>query len=211
MNRYNVLAFVCGAAAGAVGAWYFAKKHYERIAQEEIDSVKETFRAMTNRYQGPEDKNEANQEPVIEHSSLDKPDITEYARKLSEQGYTNYSNSHTNEDGVTVTKIEHDPEATTRKPYVIRPDQYGEFDDYDQISLMYYADDKLADDNDELVEGIEDVVGFEPLTHFGEFDDDSVFVRNDRLKVDYEILRSELTYEEILQRKPYLREVIHDE
>ena len=40
----------------------------------------------------------------------------------------------------------------------------------------------------------DDVVGMESLTHFGEYEDDSVFVRNDRLKCDYEILMDERTY-----------------
>ena len=35
--------FVLGAAVGSVATWQYTKKKYERIAQEEIDSVKEIF------------------------------------------------------------------------------------------------------------------------------------------------------------------------
>ena len=39
----NVLIFAVGAAIGSAATWYFVKTKYERIAQEEIDSVKEEF------------------------------------------------------------------------------------------------------------------------------------------------------------------------
>ena len=35
-----LMAFATGAIAGSVVTWCFVKKKYERIAQEEIDSVK---------------------------------------------------------------------------------------------------------------------------------------------------------------------------
>lgn len=51
---------------------------------------------------------------------------------------------------------------------------------------------------------IEETVGKGSLTHFGEYEPDSVFVRNDRLKVDYEILMDQRTYAQVLEEKPWL-------
>ena len=39
----NVLIFAVGAAIGSAVTWKLLKTKYERIAQEEIDSVKEVF------------------------------------------------------------------------------------------------------------------------------------------------------------------------
>ena len=58
---------------------------------------------------------------------------------------------------------------------------------------------------DEIIENVEDVIGFESLNHFGEYEDDSVYVRNERLRVDYEVLLDLRTYTEVLESKPYLR------
>lgn len=93
------------------------------------------------------------------------------------------------------------------KPYVISPDEFGEFEDYERISLSYYADQILADEDDEKVEDVDNVVGLESLTHFGEFEDDSVFVRNDRLKCDYEILLDQRTYSDVIKQRPHQTEV----
>ena len=93
------------------------------------------------------------------------------------------------------------------KPYVISPEEFGEFEDYERISLSYYADQILADEDDEKVEDVDNVVGLESLIHFGEFEDDSVFVRNDRLKCDYEILLDQRTYSDIIRQRPHQMEV----
>ena len=93
------------------------------------------------------------------------------------------------------------------KPYVISPEEFGEFEDYERISLSYYADQVLADEDDEKVDDADNVVGLESLTHFGEFEDDSVFVRNDRLKCDYEILLDQRTYSDVMKQRPHQMEV----
>ena len=46
MNRTllsNIAIFAAGAAIGSAVTWIFAKKKYERIADEEIESVKREF------------------------------------------------------------------------------------------------------------------------------------------------------------------------
>lgn len=90
------------------------------------------------------------------------------------------------------------------EPYVISPDDYGENDNYTQISLVYYAGDGvLADDEDEVVEDIEDTVGEDFAEHFGEYEDDSVFIRNDRLRCDYEILRDNRSFSDVVEGSNY--------
>ena len=41
----NVLIFLAGAGIGAGATWYFVKKHYEKIADEEINDVVTRFKA----------------------------------------------------------------------------------------------------------------------------------------------------------------------
>ena len=89
------------------------------------------------------------------------------------------------------------------KPYVISPEEFGEFEEYEKISLTYYADQVLTDENNEEVDDVEEIVGEESLTHFGEYEDDSVFVRNDRLKCDYEILLDQRNYSDVTKTMPH--------
>lgn len=189
------LAFVFGAAVGSAATWQYVKKKYEQLAQDEIDSVKVAFSKreseLDNEPGNTHVKNKAEQ-------AKDKPNIAEYAAQLRERGYTNYANT----SGESKKEEEKEP-MTIDKPYVIAPEEFSEFDDYEKISLTYYADQILADDNDEIIDDVEDVIGFESLNSFGEYEDDSVFVRNDRLKCDYEILLDQRKYSDVVNRKPH--------
>ena len=88
---------------------------------------------------------------------------------------------------------------------MISPDEFGELPEYDKVSLTYYSDKVLTDENMKPMstDDIERTVGSESLKHFGEYEDDSVFVRNDLLKVDYEILLDENRYSDLLTDNPY--------
>ena len=139
--------FVFGVAIGSVVTWQYVKKKYEQIAQEEIDSVKEIFsKRETENIDKREKANHAKE----------KEGIVAYAAKLKEY---NYSQSDT-EDKKEKEFVE--------APYVIPPEEFGEFEDYEKISLTYYADEILTDDNDEVVDDVEYVVGSDALNSIGE-------------------------------------------
>lgn len=187
----GLIIFVLGAATGSAVTWQFAKKKYERIAEEEINSVKEVF---SKREQDMADVEiTVEPKPSVEASLKkfeEKPDISTYAWILKNEAY-----------------VPEGTEMAENKPYVISPEEFGEFEDYDTISLTYYADQVLVDDGGDKIEDVDDVVGMESLTRFGEYEDDSVFVRNDRLRCDYEILMDERTYSEARKERPHQREV----
>ncbi|MBQ8135446.1 MAG: hypothetical protein IJ192_13755 [Clostridia bacterium] len=171
----GIIIFICGAAVGAFLAWNHTKNKYERIVQEEIDSVKKTFSKKA------EENNDSS------GYTINEEDISDLSDEIVKAGYVSSD---------TVEDI----------PYVISPKEFGEFEDYETISLTYYADGILADDNDVMIDDVENIIGTESLDHFGEYEDDSVFVRNDRVKCDYEILMDQRKYSDVIKNKPYLME-----
>jgi hypothetical protein len=171
----KVFIFAAGAAIGSAVTWKIVKDKYAQIAQEEIDSVKEVFSRKSY-------------EEV-------KKDSAEYEDILNNNGYTNYSdNSTVQKENKEVTDV--------TEPYVIHPDDFGENDEYETESLIYFADGVLTDDDYEPIEDIESMVGSDSLTHFGEYEDDSVFVRNDELQTDYEILLDTRKYSDLNRPRP---------
>lgn len=189
----NFVMFAMGAVIGSIVTWQYVKKKYEQIAQEEIDSVKAVFMQKDPDIEVSVSEVPHQAEP---RKVKEKPNISEYAAMLEKEGYVNYSGIG-KEEQISMES----------KPYVISPDEFGEIEEYEKISLTYYSDQVLADENDELVEDVEGAIGFESLTHFGEFEDDSVFVRNDRLKCDYEILSDQRTYSDVIKTRPHQMEV----
>ena len=195
------VAFALGATAGSIVAWKLLKTKYEQIAQEEIDSVKEVFaRREKERKTVDEHEEIFTNDMVKEDVGNTEQEIDDYNDLVANNSYTNYSDI-----SKKVEKKEEKRE-TVNKPYVISPNDFGMLDDYEIISLTYYADHVLTDEDDDIVENVEDVVGFESLTHFGEYEDDSVFVRNDTLKCDYEILYDTRKYSDVIRKMPHRME-----
>lgn len=191
--------FTAGVILGSAVTWKLTKTKYEQLAQEEIDSVKKMVARKT------EEKAEElieEKEREAEKKGMDK--VIEAASELRQKEHTDYAACYASEHK-TAEDTEEGGEDTMDKPYVIPPEEFGDIEEYDKVELTFYSDKILADDMNELVENVEETIGFESLNHFGEYEDDSVFVRNDKTKCDYEILLDERTYSEAAaDRRPYL-------
>ena len=195
----SAIAFVAGAAIGATAAWFFVKNKYAALAQEEIDSVKTAF---ANRFGDhyveptveadesesdndiPAKKEENRFAAVSSLNAFEAPEVemTDYSAVTSSLGYS----------GDVIDKPDE-----ADKPYVISQNECGEFGDYMEISLTYYEDGIVADDDDEI---IEDVLGTLGPDFQNEFEDDVVLIRNDARKCDYEVVRDYRTYHEVTGR-----------
>ncbi len=181
-----VLAFSLGAAAGAVVTWKYLRSKLDA----ELEEVREMYKSRTPVATKGEKEEEAEEEPDPKPKGK-KPDIYEYAAELTKGKYRNYSDVSYEEE----IKEEHPTYDTI---YTIPPEEYGENKEYETRSLTYYADGVLADDDDEIIEDVDDVVGEGTLNRFGEYEDDSVHVRNENMKCDYEILMSLKNYSDIV-------------
>lgn len=200
----NVLVFAAGALLGSAVTWKLVKTKYERIAQEEIDSVKAVFSDMNNVQEQTdecsEDDNEERQvEPQqidwSELEDLDEDDDDEYEPTDEDRReYGRIAENYTSEKGGA--------EKVAKEPYVIAPYDFGELDGYSQIELTYYADEVLEDDEYNIITDGDELLGKKALTTFGEYEDDAVFVRNERLRTDFQILKDYRTYAEARSAGP---------
>lgn len=189
----NIIIFAAGAAIGSLVTWKMVKTRYEQIANEEIQEVREYYAEKIDELTHAQSEKPVEKEEDVEKTTFHtqpKPELREYANKINDLGYSDITEEEVNKMG---------------KPYVITPEEYGELDDYETLSLTLYADRVLTDEQDIVIEDVDGVVGIESLTHFGEYEDDSVFVRNDSIMTDYEILLDERNYADIYN-KPHLAE-----
>lgn len=198
----NVLMFAAGAAIGSAVTWKVVKTKYERIVQEEIDSVKETFannfasRSDENEVVSDENDNDSyHQVNWSELEDLNEDEDDEDEDNKSEEDYLrdygllidHYTTNDNKKGGA---------EDMAKEPYVISPYDFGEIDEYHKIELTYYADGILEDEDYSIVNDADELIGPKALTTFGEYEDDAVFVRNERLCTDFQILKDYRTYDE---------------
>lgn len=163
----NILIFAAGAVVGAIAAYKYINYKLDKAVEEHVDYVDD--------------------EPTADEEEL-------YSRmnELVEK----YSKPEKEKEGSNVMyEDEHEPHD---EPYVISPEEFGDNDEEDgweTITLTLYSCGTLADIWGTKFD-IEETVGAESLNTFGQYEDDSVFVRNERLKIDYEILKDDETYED---------------
>lgn len=144
-----------------------------------------TYRVMKSHYE-PEYEDDFEDDLPEE---IEEPDPKETMKQIvDENGYTQYT---TKEDR---KEVEEDMD----KPYVISPEEFSD-SEYNTESLTYWDDGVVTNDEDIMLsdDEIEELIGKDSLNHFGEYEDDSVFVRNDRLRTDYEILADSRPYGEV--------------
>lgn len=199
-NLSKVFIFALGAIAGSLATFKYAEKKYAAIAQEEIDSVKATFKKSGGsliKHEGVKED-----ESVQSDETKDIHKIVVEAGKRITQGIDDTMNDYKD----VVKKNEyftHDSD----EPRVISPDEFGEDEDYTQISLMLYADGVLVDDNNEVMgeDEIRRTIGPYALDHLGDYEEDCVHICNDRLKAYYEVLTDVRKWSDVLENRPYLR------
>ena len=172
-----IFAFLTGAAVGSVVTWKMLKDKYEQLAREEIQEAYSRTKQLKKVLADVDEEHEVEE--------------AEYQRAVRD--YTSLSTAP-----MPPSRLENrEEDEPMKKPKVVSPEEFGEIDEYDTKSLTYWQDGVLTDENDEVVEDVESLVTKDSLTHFGEFEDDSVFVRNDELMVDYEILLDTRRYADV--------------
>lgn len=174
--------FAIGAAAGSLVTWRLLKTKYEQLAREEIEEVRAFY---ANKYGECDNDISTESEEASEDESEKEATITEYYKIASK-----YSGDEEEKKGG-------DKSMSRFEPYIISPAEFGEIDGYNTETLIYYNDGVLADNDGNRIEDIESYIGYESLNHFGEYEQDSIHVRNDDTMTDYEVLLDEGNYEDL--------------
>ena len=199
MNK--VLMFVLGAAVGSLITWKLLEKKYKDLADEEIESVVERFknrekeeRHILNDFEHVVAYNDAPNEDLTKPNKEEKKD---YHKMVQDLEY-DYSDDYSDDPDITITKMDDGsiwmgPTPDHIEPYIINPDEFGDNDEYSTKTWMYYADFTVTDEEGEIVSDAQNHIG-DALTDLIQSGDNSIYVRNDNNKCDYEIIKSDMRY-----------------
>jgi hypothetical protein len=203
----GALVFIAGAAVGTFGGALLTKKKYEDMANEEIDLMREALREardmakqIVKDAEGLGEISAVSGEEVPakkERRTQRQAERTEY-RGLVKDYVKDMSGDEAEEEVYRASQSSR--KEVSDGPYVITYDAYNlENDHYDKSTIYYYEDDDtLADENDEVIGDVFGVIGDDALSSFGEGSNDPevVYVRNDKMQIDYEVIRLSKSYGE---------------
>lgn len=215
MSGKAVLSFVLGAAAGAVGMYFGMKQACEVYIDKEIEQFKADYEAAHQ--EKPEEKSkevkemEENLEKDAEKAlkkyasatqkSISSVDIgkNEADAKLER---VNYAKVRTPDiDKIDEIDVEKNVDCAIG-PVVIDPSEYMEDDGLKRVVWNYLPKEHAVyseNGDEEIVDGIK-MLGEENLDSFGEFEVDTLYVKNAREGVKIDCVQYEdVTYDEFLE------------
>lgn len=182
----SLLTFVIGAGIGAAISWVYHKNKYEEIIQEEITSLRANSKLSTF---ASDKKNDDKTNQVGYEEDNSKTTINK-ARNIID--YNGYSKNDEPEIGPCEA-------AARRNPlYVITPEEFASQLGYDTDTFYLFADDIITNDNNEVLSNVKEMFGItidEIKDQYGKYEDNAVYVRDERIQMDYEILKELGPYE----------------
>ena len=224
----KVAIFALGVGSGFLIGKKVYEAYYAQLAQEEIDSVKEAFENRRELKIVKPDENGMSdeeyerayaekreecsasvQERTNNNGSLVRLSLDGNVNEQAKKNYNLVSMKKDEEydeeidepvtDAAGKTEEEMDLTQVDRTmPYIIDDQEFtNEFDHHDKISLYYYkVDDVLCDEHEEVINDIEEKVGYDALAALDM--QTTVWVRNEPLCIDYEIISINKAYAELV-------------
>lgn len=184
----GILIFTGGAVVGAIGSWYYCKRTYERILEENEKELEKSIRAEYG-----------DVDAFVEDDDVESEGGADISGEPIRRGSfaTDYQSFYKTESDPA--ESEHPTEegdtkgSKKRAPRIIKADDFGE-DGFAQIYLDFYTEDKALVITDETeakeVDEVRDWIG-NALEKYGfeSNDEEKIYVRNFNRKEDYEILK----------------------
>ena len=202
MRGKTVIGFLVGLVIGSVLTYHGLKNKVEAEIDEEVNKVKEFYKDQLEKQQAEYFEKEeylkskaavAEDKGSVVSKIINLKNVEKFEEKQNDETDDEDGSEETTTGAFEIFEdniIAHD------KPFVIEEDRVGEYISYDLISLIYFSDGVLTDDWEVPVENPDETVGKEYVEYF-ETGEDVVYVRNDKLKCDFEITRDLRTYEEV--------------
>ena len=217
MKLGYLIAFVAGGAIGTSLTFCLSKRHFEKRKAVELEAYKEYYdkklgKAETFDTAPDEEPTNSDASAVINSYSPEGADVIEHhdnsdeAKEIREAA--NYLEKIGIEQEEKVSKKR--GKAKKEKPYLITPEAFTGDDDtmykdnYQHLTLEYYEGDDMVCESstNEVFANTGRWLGYTWKNHFGDEDYDygpnEVFIRNDEIGVDYEIVRDPGYYSEIV-------------
>lgn len=217
MNKAQITAVVAGSlAVGGAAGYFIAKRRlenqFEQLFREEMETMRGVYSAMHKEgvYSTP-----AGAASVLLPTNNNIPSqIEEFEEHVGRLGYADISDEDFPQGETTenVFEQEEPDEEELGDPVhvvldndeqivLITVDEFMEDGPNEKVSISYFdGDGVLADDAQQIIHDIDNTVTTRAFDYFGhhEGDDDTVYVRNKKLEVDFEITREDGSYTQMV-------------
>ena len=220
MNK-GILAFLFGAAIGGVATGLVMKQRFDIILEEEIQEVRDFWRANADEIEdeeAPEEEEEPSNPISSIYDTIPKEEQVKYNKpvmpvKKSIEELMFEKNRHVEEVISEEFPEDDEPEEEEMEefenivrvegePHIINSQMFdSENAHYDKLTITYYReDDTYADERDDFVPDAGRLIGYDVVENIDNYLDDTnvVYIRNDSMTADVELLCVDGSFSEIV-------------
>ena len=171
--------FIAGLAIGSGITYFSLKNRYERVINEEVNSLRENYKKKYDSV-----------------SELAEKITKDYARAdVDIQKIVEDNKYDTTDKYETSTE----DKVISPSPYIIGEEEFASTSFNEKASLTFYEGDEiLTDDDDKIINNIDELIGYSNIDYFNRYDVDVIHVRNERLSIDYEVVRDTRSYSDYI-------------
>lgn len=200
MNK-TFLAFGVGLAVGIGGTYFYLKQKYEEKLSEQIQEIRRHYQSKQTEKDDVKSVEESGENWAKGIKNFGASMSKETASERDFVHYESIAKRYRGTEETDPAEKESPPEDEPEEEiFTVSEEEMEAYDNFEDISLTYYAeDDILCDDQDQVIEDPEAVIG-DVLTKFGLKSGypDTVFVINKRVRAIFEVLMVEGSYQEIV-------------
>ena len=196
------LVFTAGAGIGGGVSWFVLKKQFDKklekhandVSNAYTERIKELKKELNTDKESDMPKTSVKEESeAIERANAGKTSsVLEYAQSVKDRKPFDYTNvegvEKELEDDVVEAMVE-----SNEKIYII---QENELDDRDCLGYTLYEDGVVIDENGDILEDVDSLLGENFVSKMQISGESSVLVRNDSTYLDYEVCAAGVMYNE---------------
>ena len=184
MKNNTILLFFAGVGVGYGACYLVMKARFEKVLDERVDAINQAF---------DKEMKELGLEVVPVESPDKKPstDTKIFRSEIKKHNYDSFYEAREKVEEEVEEKDENDggpKEGGFVEPYIITAQQFATDGILDKVTLTYYINADLVCEEEEAVDDPEAVIGTEFTDHFHDDEEGVVYVRNEKLGTDYEVI-----------------------
>ena len=190
---------------GVASGFFFARKQleekYEKLSKQEIAEAKKFYSVLHKKgaYETPESAVKSRLGDATEALTTYQGLNDDHQERVTVD-----ENIFANPPPILKSEaFDYDEEVKHRSveaPYILSKEEFFQDElEHEQNTLTYYeGDEVLADDRDDILDDVDMMVGLDNLQRFGygSGDNNIVYIRNEKLMQDFEVIRSKGKYSE---------------
>lgn len=188
MRLSTLIAAVSGAIAGSVITYFVMRSKSEEYIQNEIDKYKE-------------ESGHTAPLPCAENQQkrpLETPDFVSSGYISTTPAYVDYNKPYT----TTVYPDDNSEQKVIKMPYEITFEEFDADDEFMKDTFMVWPDGYVTDTADNIISDIDQTVGRKVLSAILDGDISEGYVRNEEIRMDFELIRAKDNYEDVVGIHP---------